>query len=420
MKSTKAVLSKDFILMVIGQIISLTGNMILRYALPLYLLNLTGSSSVFGTVTAIASIPMVILYPIGGVIADRVNKRNIMVILDFSTAILISIFVLLSGTVSIVPLIVITLIILYGIQGAYQPAVNAAVPALVDIEQLTRANSIVNLISSVTGVIAPILGGLLYSFFGVMPILYMSVVCFFLSAIMEIFINIPFTKRISSGNSLFSGLIDLKESFNFMAFEKPILLKISLVYASINLLAESLALIVMLVLIMQHFGFAPSNASRLYGYAQGIVAVGCIIGGIVPAVFSKRIKFEALSVLIIFCGFTILIGATGIQFLTSGMAKYIALVISCGLIMVFITIIQIEVVSYVQSKTPEAMIGKVMAGIICICKISEPLGEFIYGHVYEHITNITVPMFIAATLVIVIGTFSFNNKCRPPFFENRF
>lgn len=404
MKSTKSILSKDFILMVIGQIISLTGNMILRYALPLYLLNITGSSSIFGTVTAIASIPMIILFPIGGVIADRINKRNIMVVLDFGTAILITIFVLLSGTVSIVPLIIITLIILYGIQGAYQPAVNAAVPALVNVEQLTRANSIVNLISSVTGVIAPIFGGLLYSLFGVMPILYISSICFFLSAIMELFIHIPFIKRKSEGNSIFVGFMDLKESFHFMIYEKPILLKISLVYASINLLAEGLVLIVMPVLITQHFGFASSNSSRLYGYAQAIVAVGCVIGGILPAVFSKKLKSKALSVLIISCGFSILIGAIGVQFTTLGMMNYIALVISCGLIMVFITIIQIEVVSYVQSKTPGTMIGKVMAGIICICKISEPIGEFLYGQVYEQIAiNIAIPMFIAAILVIGIG-----------------
>lgn len=404
MKTTKSILSKDFILMVIGQIISLTGNMILRYALPLYLLNLTGSSSVFGTVTAVASIPMIILFPMGGVIADRINKRNIMVVLDFSTAILVTIFVLLSGMVSIVPLIVITLIILYGIQGAYQPAVNAAVPALVDVAQLTRANSIVNLISSVTGVIAPIFGGLLYSFFGVMPILYISAICFLMSAIMELFIHIPFTKRKSEGNSIFVGFVDLKESFHFIIHEKTILLKISLVYAFINLLAEGLSLIVIPILITQYFGFTSSESSRFYGYAQAIMAVGCVIGGILPAVFSKKPKLKTLSGLIISCGCSILIGALSVRFSTLSMMNYITLVISCGLIMVFITIIQIEVVSYVQSKTPEAMIGKVMAGIICICKISEPIGEFLYGQVYEKITiNIAMPIFIAAILVIGIG-----------------
>ena len=74
---------KDFVLVVIGQIISLFGNAAIRFAMPLYLLNQTGSSALFGTVTACAFIPAILLSPVGGIIADRVNKRNIMVILDF-------------------------------------------------------------------------------------------------------------------------------------------------------------------------------------------------------------------------------------------------------------------------------------------------------------------------------------------------
>ncbi len=87
--------SKDFTLVVIGQIISLFGNAVIRFALPLYLLNDTGSSALYGTVTACAFIPAILLSPIGGVIADRINKRNIMVVLDFLTAAVILIFSIL-------------------------------------------------------------------------------------------------------------------------------------------------------------------------------------------------------------------------------------------------------------------------------------------------------------------------------------
>ena len=86
--------TKDFTLVVIGQIISLFGNAAVRFALPLYLLNLTGSSALYGTVTACAFIPSILLSPVGGIVADRVNKRNIMVILDFFTAAVILTFFL--------------------------------------------------------------------------------------------------------------------------------------------------------------------------------------------------------------------------------------------------------------------------------------------------------------------------------------
>lgn len=126
----KTIYSKDFLLIAMGQIISIFGNQILRYAIPLYLLNQTGSSALFGTVSAFAFIPMLLLYPIGGIIADRLNKKNIMVILDFCTAMLIFLFCLLEGAINIVPLIAVTMILLYGIQGAYQPAVKWQVSAV--------------------------------------------------------------------------------------------------------------------------------------------------------------------------------------------------------------------------------------------------------------------------------------------------
>ena len=85
---------RDFTLVVIGQIMFLFGNAILRFALPYYLLKETGSSTLFGLVTACSFLPMVVLSMVGGILADRINKRNIMVGLDFSTAIIITLFYL--------------------------------------------------------------------------------------------------------------------------------------------------------------------------------------------------------------------------------------------------------------------------------------------------------------------------------------
>lgn len=106
--------SRNFMLVVIGQIISLFGNATIRFALPLYLLNQTGSSALYGTVTACAFIPAILLSPVGGIVADRVNKRNIMVALDFFTAALILGFALLMNRVDLVLLLTVMLMLLYG------------------------------------------------------------------------------------------------------------------------------------------------------------------------------------------------------------------------------------------------------------------------------------------------------------------
>ncbi|MDR3072379.1 MAG: MFS transporter [Clostridiales Family XIII bacterium] len=264
--NNRTLFQKDFTLVAIGQIVSIFGNQILRYALPLYLLNETGSAALFGTILAISFIPMLLLFPIGGIIADRVNKRNIMVILDFGTAALIFVFYQMAGKIDIVPLIAVTMMILYGIQGAYQPAVKASVPVMVKPEQMMKANSVVDMINSTSSMAGPIIGGLLFSFLGLNPILYVSIGCFFASAVMEIFIHIPFEKRHTSGNIISIGASDLKESFHFMFKRQPVIWKVSVIFASSNLLLTALILIGLPVIITQHLGFEPDTANRLYGY----------------------------------------------------------------------------------------------------------------------------------------------------------
>ena len=212
--------SKDFTLVVIGQIISLFGNATIRFALPLYLLNLSGSSALYGTVTACAFIPAILLSPIGGIVADRANKRNIMVILDFFTAAVILAFSLLMNGGNLILLLTVTLMLLYGIAGAYQPSVQASIPALVGQNHFMEANSIINTISSFASLIGPVLGGVLYSAYGLEPVLWICMVCFIMSAIMEIFINIPFQKQDSDGGILRTARTDFTESIRFIRKDK--------------------------------------------------------------------------------------------------------------------------------------------------------------------------------------------------------
>ena len=234
---------KDFTLVVIGQIISLFGNAAIRFALPLYLLNQTGSSALYGTVTACAFIPAILLSPIGGVIADRINKRNIMVVLDFLTAAVILIFSILMDEVNLVLLMTITMMLLFGIAGAYQPSVQASIPALTGKENFMAANSIINTISSFSALLGPVLGGILYSTYGLKPVLYICIVCFILSAVMEIFIKIPFEKQSTDGSIWDMVTQDFRDSFRFIRREKPAIGKALFIICGINLFLSAMIIV---------------------------------------------------------------------------------------------------------------------------------------------------------------------------------
>lgn len=217
---------RDFTLVVIGQIISLFGNAILRFAQPYYLLKETGSSTLFGLVTACSFLPMVVLSMVGGILADRINKRNIMVGLDFSTAIIITLFYLSLGKLPMVPLFIVFLMLLYGISGAYQPSVQASVPLLVSSDKLTVGNAVINQVNTLANFVGPAIGGIVLQFYGITPILIASIVCFTFSAIMEIFIHIPYQKRVRETGVFTVAKNDLKDSFRFLRHEKPIFISV--------------------------------------------------------------------------------------------------------------------------------------------------------------------------------------------------
>ncbi len=142
--------------MVAGQIISVLGSVLLRFALSLYVLDLTGRADIYASLYAMSNIPL-LLAPLGGVLADRFNRRNLMVNFDFASGAVILIYILfmLSGYTSVL-LIAVIMIIFSIISAMYTPAVTASIPLLVEKEKLEGANGLIQAIQALSAVIAPV------------------------------------------------------------------------------------------------------------------------------------------------------------------------------------------------------------------------------------------------------------------------
>ena len=375
--------SKDFTLVVIGQIISLFGNAAIRFALPLYLLNLTGSSALYGTVTACAFIPAILLSPVGGIVADRVNKRNVMVILDFFTAAVIVTFSLLMNEVNLILLLTVTMMLLYGIAGAYQPSVQASIPALVNQQSFMAANSIINTISSFSSLMGPVLGGILYSTYGLKPVLWVCMTCFTLSAIMEIFIKIPFQKQTSNGGILTTAKKDFAESIHFIQKEKPVIGKGLLVVCGINLFLSAMIIVALPYLVTEVLHLEASWANQLYGFAEGALAAGGLTGGILSGIFANKLVIQKSGRLIIVCAICVFPISTALILFSSGIINYIIITICCFAIMVFSTIFTVQMMSFIQTETPQNLIGKIIAVILTVSMCAQPLGNALYGILFE-------------------------------------
>ncbi len=398
--------SKDFTLVVIGQIVSLFGNATIRFALPLYLLNHTGSSALYGTVTACAFVPAILLSPVGGMVADRVNKRNIMVALDFFTAAVILGFMLLLGGGHLVLLLTVTLMLLYGIAGAYQPAVQASIPALVEQEQFMAANSIINTISSFAALMGPVLGGILYSAFGLEPVLWVCMVCFVLSAVMEIFIRIPFQRQASEGSILLTVRRDFGQSVRFIRKDRPVIGKALLAVCGINLFLSAMIVVALPYLVTEVLELEAAQANRLYGFAEGALAAGGLAGGIGAGLFAKRLKIWKVGNLITACALCVFPMGTALMLPVLGMTRYLVLTLCCFAVMVFSTMFSVQMMSFVQAETPQNLIGKVIAVILTVSMCAQPLGNAMYGVLFEVCDGTEyIPVFFsgAVSLAIALG-----------------
>lgn len=306
-----------------------------------------------------------------------------MVILDFFTAAVICLFSLLMDGRHLILLVAVTLMLLYGIAGAYQPSVQASIPALVSQENFMTANSIINTVSSFAALTGPVLGGILYSAYGLKPVLWVCTVCFFLSAVMEIFIHIPFQKQLSRGGVLNTAKTDFAESIRFIRKEKPVIGKALLAVCGINLFLAAMITVALPYLVTEVFDLEASQANRLYGFAEGALAAGGLLGGIGAGIFADRLEIRKSGSLIIFCAVSVFPLSASLAFFSSGMINYIVITACCFAVMVFSTVLTVQMMAFIQTETPQNLIGKVIAVIFTVSMCAQPLGNALYGILFE-------------------------------------
>ena len=403
MKEKGNLFKRDFTLVVIGQIISLFGNAILRFALPLYLLRETGSSALFGIVTACSFAPMVVLSMIGGVLADRVNKRNIMVGLDFCTALLILIFYLTLGKLPTVPLFIIVLMLLYGISGTYQPSVQASIPLLVSSEKLMAGNAIINQVNTLSGLLGPVLGGIMFGMWGIDPILILSIICFAFSAIMEIFIHIPHERRIRNDSIMTVVVNDLKESYLFVKTEKPIFFSVVFLISIFNLVLSAVMIVGTPILITQ----VLKMSDTMYGLTQGALALGGLFGGILTAVIAEKLKLQNSYILLLLCAVSVAFMGIPLMLHVPAIISYWIITLMSFIAMGASTLFVVQIYTMVQKQTPPQLVGKIMAALISIAMCGQPIGQAIYGVLFDIFENqIWVVLIVAAIAAFLISLYS--------------
>jgi len=396
--------SRDFSLVVVGQIISILGSAVLRFAVNLYILDVTGRADTFGLMVAVSAIPAVLFTPLGGAIADRFHRRNLMVIFDFSSSIVVLCLILLLSTGE-PPIVVIgvILVLLSVISAMYQPTVQSSVPVLVGKGQLASGNGIVTGVGALSGLLGPVLGGTLYGIVGLRVLVAASCGAFFLSAVMEIFIRIPFTNQVRDKGMVSTIVGDMKQGMRYVVREKPVILKVLFLGAMLNMFMSPFFIVGVPYILRITLG----SDETMYGIGMAISQLSAILGAVSVSFVTKKMTLSTTHRLLFTSSAAMLPIAFAVTpiFLRLGYwPPFVLLMVFIALIILFSTAISIFVVTSVQIVTPDDMLGKVMSIIMAIAQCAAPLGMALYGVAFEMFSEMVyIPALLAAFFTATIA-----------------
>lgn len=395
--------TRNFTFLILGQVSSLIGNFSLKFALSMYILEQTGSASVFAGLLAAAMLPTILLSPFGGILADRANRRNIMVALDF----LSGLSVLIAGFA--VPsehdiFAIGTLLLILSVLGAFEsPTVQACIPQMLSGDNLIKGNAIVSQVASIAALITPFLGSIFYTVLGIRPVFYTTSICFFVTAFLECFILLDHKK--SQSKIKLSSVIkeEFSVSMHFLCRQQPGILKLLLLAALVSLFVTGTAVIGFPYLVRTILGLSSNH----YGIAESAMGIASVSGSLLVVLLAKKIHSRHLCIVLI--SFGICLVPCGIAFILplSTFPRYLILLIMFCTCQLGCSMFSTYAVSLIQSKTPEHLMGKVMSYVFTLSMCAQPAGQVIYGALFDHFSNNVYFVLIPSGLLIcLIGLLS--------------
>lgn len=390
--------TRNFTLLILGQVSSLTGNYTLKFALSMYVLEQTGSASIFAGMLSAALLPTVLLSPFGGILADRANRKHIMVALDA----LSGLSVLAAGL--LLPLgrelwVIGALLVLLSVLAAFEsPTVQACVPQMVSPQNLVQGNAVVSQVSAVTSLVTPFLGSLFYTAFGIGPVFAAAVVCFWLTALLECMIHLEYQKPPRTAGIGAIVREELAVSAHFLRREQPDILKLLLLAALAGMFVSGTAVVSFPYLVRTVLGLSATY----YGAAESAMGAAAILGSLCAGLLGKKLRVRDLSA--IFLSFGLSLFPIGFSFLlpVGRMARYGVLLFFFCVCQLGVCIFSTYAITLIQQRTPEQLMGKVMSCVFTLSMCAQPVGQVVYGALFDCFSDSVYWVLIPTGMLICL------------------
>lgn len=350
-----------------GQAISLITSSALQMALIFYLTEKTNSSMTLALATLVGFLPQGVLGLFIGGWIDRHSRKRIMIGADLFIAAVSALLAVISAFLDPPVWVVLAILFLRSIGSAFHtPSINAVTPLIVPTDKLAKCTGYIQSLQSVSSIVSPALGALLYAQCTLTEIIALDVVGAVIASIAVMLVKIP---NIDVANIPQSegALAGAKEAYRILAQQKGLLTLLWMgalymfAYMPINALFPLIS--------MNHFGGTTWHVAM----SESVFAAGMLLGGIVLGVwggFQRKTTTVLLSIAVM-----------GIALLIAGIlpaSGFIAFVVCCAIMGFSAPFYGVQTAIYQEMVSPEYL-GRVFSLSLSTMSLAMPLGLIAAG-----------------------------------------
>ncbi|MDG6987790.1 MAG: MFS transporter [Nitrososphaerota archaeon] len=362
--------NRSFSRLFVGQLISQSGDAVFDVALLWLVLATTGSTVLVGLTQAAVLIPAVLVSPLAGVYADRVNRRNIMVVSNlFQGAITAAVSVLYLLSSLHYALLIVLVLALYSGAQFYRAASGAIIPRMVGKGDLGAANGLLTLSQSFNQLVGYSAGGIvIYALGPAVPITYDSVTFFAASFVLILIAKSHGTPRAASDPSVprASFSVDFKEGLRYVRGNK-LFLEIMVLGLLVNFFFTAAS-----TLMAPYAKFAVHGNASTYGFLSSAFALGVVVGSILIG----KVNFRRYVGKLVFFGIT----GVGLLIATAGLVTSIPIAFADFVAVgILLAAVNVPISAVIQARIPGEMLGRVNTVLGATLAAAQPVAAVLAG-----------------------------------------
>lgn len=383
----------QFIIVALGQAVSMLGSHGVQFALIWWLAEKTSSPLMLGISGIVAYLPMSLFSPIAGIVADRHNRKFISIFSDMMMGMIALIYAVLLFFFDLPVWTVFVMLCVRGIGSTFQqPAIQSIIPQLVPKNQLVKTNGWMQLLNSGSFLLGPVIGASFYAIFPMSVVLMSDVVGAILASVALAVVKIPKLEKTEQEKHHF--VTEIKEGLQVFGEDKKLFYIV---------IAEALCM----------FFYAPLSSfyplmtsdyfdlSAMYGSAVELsFAIGMMVSSLL---FSSVLKVER-KIRVSFIG---LLGM-GIACVVCGVIPPVYIgwfffAASCICLGAAGNVHTIPLTAYIQETVAPEKMGRAFSVLTLISSVTMPVGLLFSSPIAEKV-GVNVWFFISGLCMLALTT----------------